>query len=157
MKTAGSLRTFPVASTERISEWMAGWDSISQIVFPASPVYRVVMVCNNGQPARNSRGLSPQGIIPFSGECKIMKIQTLPVLLCSLLVTTVVFADELHNKAMAATHDLQQAITEMRIIHQEHGNEFGGHLARAVSLAEQAEQERNAALEYYRARHPGWQ
>jgi len=86
-----------------------------------------------------------------------MKFKTLPVLLCSVLVVTVAFADELHNKAMAATHDLQQAISEMRVIHQEHGDEFGGHLGRAVALAEQAEKERDAALAYYRARHPGWQ
>jgi len=86
-----------------------------------------------------------------------MKLKTLPVLLCTLLVATVVFADEIHNKAMAATHDLQQAINEMRLIHQEHGGEFGGHMGRAVELAEQAEQERKIALEYYRSRHPGWQ
>ncbi len=86
-----------------------------------------------------------------------MKIKTVPILLCALLVTTVVFADELHDKAMAATHDLQRAINEMSVIHQEHGSEFGGHMARAVELAKQAEAERGAALEYYRARHPGWQ
>jgi len=86
-----------------------------------------------------------------------MKIKTLPVLLCTLLVATVVYADELHNKAMAATHDLQQAISEMQVIHQEHGSEFGGHMGKAIELAQKAEKERNAALEYYRVRHPGWQ
>lgn len=86
-----------------------------------------------------------------------MKIKTLPVLLGALLVVNVASADELHNKAMGATRDLQQAIYEMHVIQEEHGGEFGGHLARAEALARQAEQERAAALEYYRARHPGWQ
>ncbi|AIY43385.1 hypothetical protein LT85_4227 [Collimonas arenae] len=86
-----------------------------------------------------------------------MKLKTLPVLLCTLCVVTVAFADELHNKAMAATHDLQQAISEMHVIQQEHGGQFGGHMKRAEQLARQAEQERDAALQYYRANHPGWQ
>ena len=86
-----------------------------------------------------------------------MKIKTLPVLLCAALVVNVAFADELHNKAMAATHDLQNAINEMHVIQAEHGGQFGGHMARAEQLARQAEQERSAALEYYRASHPGWQ
>ncbi|WDD92971.1 hypothetical protein Bsp3421_003015 [Burkholderia sp. FERM BP-3421] len=79
------------------------------------------------------------------------------VLIVSMLVASGAFADELHNKAMAATHDLQQAIGEMHVIQQEHGGQFGGHMARAEKLAQQAEQERGAALEYYRAHHPGWQ
>lgn len=58
---------------------------------------------------------------------------------------------------MAATHDLQRAIQEMLVIQQEHGGQFGGHMERAEQLARQAEQERAAALEYYRERHPGWQ
>lgn len=86
-----------------------------------------------------------------------MKIKTLAVLASAVLVANVAFADELHNKAMAATHDLQRAIDEMHLIQQEHGGQFGGHMARAEQLARQAEQERNAALEYYRASHPGWQ
>lgn len=65
--------------------------------------------------------------------------------------------DELHNKAMAATHDLQRAIDEMRVMQEEHGPEFGGHMAHAEQLAQQAMQEREEALRYYRARHPGWQ
>ncbi|KWF91964.1 hypothetical protein WL93_12990 [Burkholderia diffusa] len=73
------------------------------------------------------------------------------------MISNVALADELHNKAMAATHDLQHAIEEMHVIQQEHGGEFGGHMARAEALARQAEQERVDALEYYRARHPGWQ
>ena len=86
-----------------------------------------------------------------------MKIKTLAVLASALLVANVASADELHNKAMAATHDLQRAIDEMHLIQQEHGGQFGGHMARAEQLARQAEQERAAALEYYRASHPGWQ
>ncbi|CAE6812584.1 hypothetical protein R69746_08299 [Paraburkholderia aspalathi] len=79
------------------------------------------------------------------------------VLLVSMLVASGAFADELHNKAMDATHDLQEAIQEMHVIQQEHGGQFGGHMARAEQLARQAEQERDAALQYYRASHPGWQ
>ncbi|RDU95007.1 hypothetical protein [Trinickia dinghuensis] len=86
-----------------------------------------------------------------------MKIKTLAVLLGALAVANIASADELHNKAMAATHDLQRSIEEMHVIQQEHGGQFGGHMARAEQLARQAEQERNAALEYYRAAHPGWQ
>ncbi|RQH08965.1 hypothetical protein [Paraburkholderia dinghuensis] len=86
-----------------------------------------------------------------------MKIKTLSILLCTILVTNIARADELHDKAMAATHDLQRAIDEMHVIQQEHGGEFGGHMARAEQLARQAEQERKVALEYYRAGHPGWQ
>ncbi|WP_429566946.1 hypothetical protein [Paraburkholderia sp. JPY419] len=87
----------------------------------------------------------------------MMKIKKLPVLVCALFVANVAFADELHDKAMAATHDLQQSISEMHVIQQEHGDEFGGHMARAEQLAEQAEHERDAALKYYRESHPGWQ
>lgn len=86
-----------------------------------------------------------------------MKPQTILIALCAALVTTVAFADELHDKAMAATHDLQRSIEEMHVIQMEHGGQFGGHLARAEELARQAERERAAALDYYRARHPGWQ
>lgn len=86
-----------------------------------------------------------------------MKIKTVPVLVCAALVATVALADELHNKAMAATYDLQNAIHEMHLIQQEHGGQFGGHLARAEELARQAEKERELALKYYRASHPGWQ
>lgn len=86
-----------------------------------------------------------------------MKRIVVPVLICAAFATTAAFADELHNKAMAATHDLQAAINEMHVIQAEHGGEFGGHMERAEALARQAEQERAAALEYYRARHPGWQ
>lgn len=86
-----------------------------------------------------------------------MKFKTLPVLACALLIANAAFADELHNKAMAATHDLQRAIDEMHLIQQEHGGQFGGHMARAEKLAREAETERAAALEYYRASHPGWQ
>ena len=45
-----------------------------------------------------------------------MKIKTLAVLASALLVANAAFADELHNKAMAATHDLQRAIDEMHVI-----------------------------------------
>ena len=86
-----------------------------------------------------------------------MKIKSILTFVCALLVVNAAFADELHDKAMAATHDLQQAIEEMHVIQQEHGGEFGGHMARAEKLARQAEQERDAALKYYRQRHPGWQ
>ena len=86
-----------------------------------------------------------------------MKIKTLAVLASALLVANAAFADELHNKAMAATHDLQRAIDEMHLIQQEHGGQCGGHMARAEQLARQAEQERVQAIEYYRASHPGWQ
>ncbi|MDR3400417.1 MAG: hypothetical protein P4M06_22970 [Pandoraea sp.] len=86
-----------------------------------------------------------------------MKLIAVPVLVCAMFAANAAFADELHNKAMAATHDLQSAINEMHVIQAEHGGEFGGHMARAEALARQAEQERGAALEYYRARHPGWQ
>lgn len=86
-----------------------------------------------------------------------MKLRTVPLLLCSVFVVTVALADELHNKAMAATHDLQHAIEEMHVIQQEHGGQFGGHMARAEQLARQAEQERDAAIRFYRASHPGWQ
>ncbi|WP_146013922.1 hypothetical protein [Trinickia dabaoshanensis] len=86
-----------------------------------------------------------------------MKMKTLSVLACALLVANAAFADELHNKAMAATHDLQRAIDEMHVIQAEHGGQFGGHLARAEQLAREAERERAAALDYYRASHPGWQ
>ncbi|WP_116136655.1 hypothetical protein [Trinickia diaoshuihuensis] len=86
-----------------------------------------------------------------------MKIKTLPVLVCALLVASTAFADELHDKAMAATHDLQRAIDEMHLIQAEHGGQFGGHMARAEQLAREAERERAAALDYYRASHPGWQ
>jgi hypothetical protein len=86
-----------------------------------------------------------------------MKIKTLPVLVCALLAVNVAFADELHDKAMAATHDLQRSIEEMHVIQQEHGGDFGGHMARAEQLARDAEHERALALDYYRARHPGWQ
>ena len=85
-----------------------------------------------------------------------MKVKVIP-LLVGLLIGTAVFADELHDRAMAATHDLQQAISELRRINQDRVDEFGGHMGRAVGLAEQAEKERVAALEFYRARHPGWQ
>jgi len=85
-----------------------------------------------------------------------MNIKKASVLLCAFFISSGVFADELHDKAMTATHDLQQAVSEMRLIHQEHGDEFGGHMGKATALAEQAEKERNIALEYYRARHPGW-
>ncbi|CAB3752932.1 hypothetical protein GQ57_20380 [Burkholderia sp. MSh2] len=87
----------------------------------------------------------------------MMKIKTIPILVCAILAANVAFADELHDKAMAATHDLQQSIEEMHVIQQEHGGEFGGHMARAEQLARQAEHERDAALKYYRERHPGWQ
>jgi hypothetical protein len=90
-------------------------------------------------------------------ELNVMKIKKIPVLVCALLVANVAFADELHDKAMAATHDLQQSIAEMHVIQQEHGGEFGGHMARAEQLAQQAEHERAEALKYYRERHPGWQ
>ncbi len=86
-----------------------------------------------------------------------MKLKTLSVLAGALLIANAAFADELHNKAMAATHDLQRAIDEMHEIQQEHGGQFGGHMARAEKLAREAEVERAAALEYYRASHPGWQ
>ncbi|VVE09144.1 hypothetical protein PMO31116_02513 [Pandoraea morbifera] len=86
-----------------------------------------------------------------------MKLKTIPMILCAALITTAALADELHNKAMAATHHLQQSIEEMHVIQMEHGGEFGGHMARAEQLARQAERERVAAVEYYRARHPGWQ
>lgn len=86
-----------------------------------------------------------------------MKIKALPVLVCALLAANVAFADELHDKAMRATHDLQHAIDEMHWIQAEHGGQFGGHMARAEQLAREAERERAAALEYYRASHPGWQ
>ena len=85
-----------------------------------------------------------------------MTIKTLPVLACALLLANGAFADELHNKAMAATHDLQRSIEEMHVIQQEHGGQFGGHMARAEKLAREAEIERNEALEYYRSSHPGW-
>ncbi|CAG9247744.1 exported hypothetical protein [Burkholderia diffusa] len=86
-----------------------------------------------------------------------MKLKSIPVILCAALIANVALADELHNKAMAATQDLQRAIEEMHVIQQEHGGQFGGHMARAEQLARQAEQERAAALEYYRGKHPGWQ
>lgn len=86
-----------------------------------------------------------------------MKIKALPVLLGALLVSHLAFADELHDKAMAATYDLHKSIEEMHVIQMEHGGEFGGHMARAEQLARQAELERDAALKYYRDRHPGWQ
>ncbi|MFK0377801.1 hypothetical protein PAN31117_05173 [Pandoraea anapnoica] len=86
-----------------------------------------------------------------------MKPTTILMALCAALVANAAFADELHDKAMAATHDLQRSIEEMHVIQMEHGGEFGGHMARAEELARQAERERVAALEYYRARHPGWQ
>lgn len=79
------------------------------------------------------------------------------VLLGTLLISGTVMADELHDKAMASTHDLQAAIDEMHIMQMEHGPAFGGHMGRAEALARQAEAERQAALEYYRAGHPGWQ
>ncbi|WP_155646139.1 hypothetical protein [Burkholderia diffusa] len=86
-----------------------------------------------------------------------MKVKALAVFLGAAVVFTAAFADELHNKAMAATDHLQQAINTMHWIQQEHGDQFGGHMARAEELAQQAEQERVATIEYYRARHPGWQ
>lgn len=86
-----------------------------------------------------------------------MKIKTLAIALGALAIANGAFADELHNKAMAATHDLQRSIEEMHVIQQEHGGQFGGHMARAEQLAREAERERAAALEYYRASHPGWQ
>jgi hypothetical protein len=86
-----------------------------------------------------------------------MKLKTLSVLACAALAANVAFADELHNKAMAATRDLQHAIEEMHIIQQEHGGQFGGHMARAEQLAREAERERDEALKYYRSTHPGWQ
>jgi len=86
-----------------------------------------------------------------------MKIKMLPVVLCAVFFASGAFADELHDKAMSATRDLQSAINKMHEIQREHGGQFGGHMARAEQLARQAEQERNAALEYYRANHPGWQ
>ncbi len=86
-----------------------------------------------------------------------MKMKAIPVLVGALMVANVAFADELHDKAMAATRDLQQSIGEMHVIQQEHGGEFGGHMARAEQLAQQAEHERDEALKYYRQRHPGWQ
>ena len=79
------------------------------------------------------------------------------IALVLVLVAAVAYADELHDKAMAATHDLQRAIDEMHVMDQEHGPEFGGHMGRAAELAKQAERERVAALDYYRAHHPGWQ
>ena len=86
-----------------------------------------------------------------------MKLRTLSVLAGALLIANAAFADELHDKAMAATQDLQRAIAEMHEIQQEHGGKFGGHMKRAEELARQAERERAAALEYYRDKHPGWQ
>ncbi|HTH94162.1 MAG TPA: hypothetical protein VL550_02930 [Rhodocyclaceae bacterium] len=86
-----------------------------------------------------------------------MNKKTIPVLLSAALIASVAYADELHNKAMKATADLQHAIEEMHVIQQEHGGEFGGHMERAEALARQAEQERAMALDFYRARHPGWQ
>lgn len=86
-----------------------------------------------------------------------MKLKILSVLACTVLAANVAFADELHNKAMAATHDLQRSIEEMHIIQQEHGGQFGGHMARAEQLAREAEHERDEALKYYRSTHPGWQ
>lgn len=86
-----------------------------------------------------------------------MKPKTMVIALCAALVASAAFADELHDKAMAATHDLQRSIEEMHVIQMEHGGEYGGHLARAEELARQAERERVAGLDYYRARHPGWQ
>ena len=86
-----------------------------------------------------------------------MKFKTLSVLAGALLIANVAFADELHDKAMAATRDLQASIDEMHLMQREHGGQFGGHLARAEQLAREAERERAAALVYYRASHPGWQ
>jgi hypothetical protein len=86
-----------------------------------------------------------------------MNIKKIPLLVCALLAANVAFADELHDKAMAATRDLQRSIEEMHVIQQEHGGEFGGHMARAEQLAQQAEHERDEALKYYRQGHPGWQ
>jgi hypothetical protein len=84
-------------------------------------------------------------------------MKKIAVLFVLALVAFGAIADELHNKAMAATNDLQQAIREMHVLQQEHGEEFGGHMARAEQLAQEAEQEREAAVRYYRERHPGWQ
>ncbi|WP_324658431.1 hypothetical protein [Burkholderia thailandensis] len=86
-----------------------------------------------------------------------MKMKAIPVLMCTLLVVNVAFADELHDKAMAVNQHINQAVDLMHLMQQEHGGEFGGHMARAEQLARQAEQERAAATEYYRERHPGWQ
>ena len=86
-----------------------------------------------------------------------MKLNTLLVLVGAAVAANVAFADELHDKAMAATHDLQRSIDEMHAIQQEHGGQFGGHMARAEQLAREAEHERDEALRYYRERHPGWQ
>ncbi|MGN6668577.1 MAG: hypothetical protein ACTHKH_16630 [Trinickia sp.] len=85
-----------------------------------------------------------------------MNIKALPVLACALVIAHVAFADELHNKAMAVTRALQQSIDGMHLIQAEHGGQFGGHMARAEKLAREAQAERNAALDYYRASHPGW-
>ncbi len=86
-----------------------------------------------------------------------MKIKKFVILVSSIFSMSLAYADELHNKAMAATRDLQRSISEMHVIQQEHGGEFGGHMARAEHLAQQAEQEREAALQFYRDRHPGWE
>jgi len=64
-----------------------------------------------------------------------MKIKKIPVLLYALLAANVALADELHDRAMAATHDLPRSIEEMHVIQQEHGDEFGWHMARAEQLA----------------------
>jgi hypothetical protein len=86
-----------------------------------------------------------------------MKKSTVFLLTTLVVASSAVFADELHDKAMAATHDLQQAIDEMHVMTREHGPEFGGHMERAEKLAQQAANEREAALKFYRAHHPGWQ
>lgn len=72
------------------------------------------------------------------------------------LGANVAYADEIHDKAMASTQYLRQSIDIMHVMQQQHGPEFGGHMARAEQLATQAERERDAALKYYRAHHPGW-
>jgi hypothetical protein len=96
-------------------------------------------------------------ITPLIRDVKLVKIKTLTVIFGALVVAGVACADELHDKAMASTHDLQRAISEMHVMQEEHGPDFGGHIARAEALARQAESERQAALDYYRSNHPGWQ
>ncbi|WP_321899997.1 hypothetical protein [Paraburkholderia heleia] len=84
-------------------------------------------------------------------------MKKLTLLLVSMLIASGAYADELRDKSMSTKHDLEQAIAEMHVMQQEHDADFDGHLARAEQLARQAEAEREAALEYYRAHHPGWQ
>lgn len=86
-----------------------------------------------------------------------MKTRTITIVAAAALFATAAVADEIHDKTATVDRDLKEAIGLMNVMSMEHGPDFGGHFGRAEQLARAADREREAGMQYYRARHPGWQ